>query len=148
MGEVKVESHNMGPTFSRLASLSFHVNWASHSSITTFSNFDLENLGSSSWLKSQIKVTKQPIDSYLFLSMAIVPPIPVIQHFQNFTLKTQGQSQMTMMLHNYRSRQFHRTSNGINPSNGFRDVGSDPYPAWFDKLLAHMGQAHMGQMGK
>ena len=26
MGEVKVESHNMGPTFSRLTSLSFHVN--------------------------------------------------------------------------------------------------------------------------
>ena len=31
-------------------------------------------------------------------------------------------SQMTMMLHNYRSRQFHRTSNGINPSSGFRDI--------------------------
>ena len=76
--------------------------------------------------------------------MSIVPPIPVIQHFQNFTLKTQGQGQMAMMLHNYRSRQFHRTSNGINPSNGFRDVGSDPYPAWFDKLLAH-GQAIWGK---
>ena len=29
---------------------------------------------------------------------------------------------MTMMLHNYRSRQFHRTSNGINPSSGFRGL--------------------------
>ena len=61
----------------------------------------------------------------------------------------QGQGQMTMMLHNYRSRQFHRTSNGINPSSGFRDMGSTksgPSTAWFDKFLAN-GQAHMGQMG-
>ena len=61
----------------------------------------------------------------------------------------QGQGQMTMMLHNYRSRQFHRTSNGINPSSGFRDMGSaksGPSTAWFDKFLAN-GQAHMGQMG-
>ena len=57
---------------------------------------------------------------------------------------------MTMMLHNYRSRQSHRTLNGINPSSGFRDMGSaksGPSAAWFDKFFAH-GQAHMGQMGK
>ena len=45
---------------------------------------------------------------------------------------------MTMMLHNYRSRQFHRTSNGINPSRGFRDMGSakcGPSAAWFDKFF-------------
>ena len=29
---------------------------------------------------------------------------------------------MTMMLHNYRSRQTHITSNDINPSSGFRDL--------------------------
>ena len=70
--------------------------------------------------------------------------------FQNLTLKIQGQGQMTMMLHNYRSRQFHRTSNGINPSSEFRDMGfakSGPSAAWFDKFLAH-GQGHMGQMDK
>ena len=47
-----------------------------------------------------------------------------------------------------RSRQFHRTSNGINPSSGFRDMGSakcGPSAALFDKFLAH-GQAHMGHM--
>ena len=74
----------------------------------------------------------------------------LIQHFQNLTLKSQVQCQMTMLLHNYRSRQFHRTSNGINPSSGFRDMGSaksGPSAAWFDKFLAN-GQAHMGQMGK
>ena len=46
--------------------------------------------------------------------------------------------------------QFHRTPNGINPSSGFRDMGSAKYGqsgVWFDKFLAH-GQAHMGQMGK
>ena len=32
--------------------------------------------------------------------------------------------QMTMTVHNYRPRQFHRTSNGENPSCGYRDKGS------------------------
>ena len=56
--------------------------------------------------------------------MSIGHPIPEIQHFQNLTLKIQGQGQMTMVLLNYRSRQFHRTSNGRNPSSGFIDMGS------------------------
>ena len=56
--------------------------------------------------------------------MSISPPIPEIKHFQNLTMKIQGQGQMTMTLHNYRSRQFHRTSNDINPSSGFRDMHS------------------------
>ena len=61
-----------------------------------------------------------------------------------------GQGQMTLMLHNYKSRQFHRTSNGINPSSGFKDMGSTksgPSAAWFDTFLAH-GQTQYGQMGK
>ena len=49
MGEGKVESHNMGPTFYRLTTLSFHVNPPSHSWATTFFKFDL------SW-KSKVKV--------------------------------------------------------------------------------------------
>ena len=48
MGEVKVEIHNMGPTFSRLISLSLHVNRPSHSSDTAFLKFYLENTGSRS----------------------------------------------------------------------------------------------------
>ena len=59
--------------------------------------------------------------------MSIGPPIHEIQYFQNLTLKTKGQGQMTMMLHNYRSRQFHRTLNGTDPSRGFRDIGSAKY---------------------
>ena len=72
------------------------------------------------------------------------------QIWQNLILKIQGQGQMTMLLHNYRSRQFHRTWNGINPSSGFRDMcsaKSGPSAAWFDKFLAH-GRTHMGQMGQ
>ena len=54
--------------------------------------------------------------------MSIGPPIPEIQYFQNMTLKIKDQGQMTMALHNYRSRQLHRT--GTDPSRGFRDMGS------------------------
>ena len=32
--------------------------------------------------------------------------------------------QMSMTVHSYRPRQFHRTSNGENPSSGYRDMGS------------------------
>ena len=52
--------------------------------------------------------------------------IPEIKHSQNLTLQIQGQGQMTMMLHNYRSG--HRTSNGINLSSGLRDMGCAPVP--------------------
>ena len=83
--------------------------------------------------------------------MSIGPNIPdIYYYFQNLTLKIHGQGQMTMVLHNYKSKQFHRTSNGINPFSGFRDMGSaksGPIAAWFAKFWAH-GQAHMGQMGK
>ena len=48
MGEVTVQSHNVGLTSYRLTSLSFHVNRPSNSWDTTFSKFDLENQGSRS----------------------------------------------------------------------------------------------------
>ena len=67
-----------------------------------------------------------------------------------FDLENPRSRSNNMMLHNYRSRQFHRTWNGINPSSGFRYMGSaksGPSAAWFDKFWAN-GQAHMGQMGK
>ena len=72
--------------------------------------------------------------------MSICPPSPKILHFHNLTLKIKGQGQMRMVLHNYRPRQFHRTSNGVNPSSGFKDMGSaksGPYAAWFDEFLAN-----------
>ena len=82
--------------------------------------------------------------------MSIGPSIPEIHHFQNLTLKIKSLGQMTLLLHNYRSRQVHKTSNGMNPYSGFKDMGSaksGPSAAWFDRFLAK-GQAHMGQMGK
>ena len=57
MGEVTVQSHNVDLTSYWLTSLSFHVNRASDSWVTTFSKFDLENQGSMSWVCSQFKVT-------------------------------------------------------------------------------------------
>ena len=79
----------------------------------------------------QAESHKVGVTSYLFTSLSFNvnrPPIPEIKHFQNLTLKIQGQGQMTMVLHNYRSRQFHRTLNGINPSSSFRDMGSTKWP--------------------
>ena len=58
MGEVTVQSHNVGLASYRLTSLSFHVNRPCHSWDTACSKFDLENQGSRSWVRSQFKVTK------------------------------------------------------------------------------------------
>ena len=57
ISEVKVESHNICPTFSQLTPLSFHVNRASNSWVMTFSKFDLGTQGSRSWVRSKFKVT-------------------------------------------------------------------------------------------
>ena len=59
--KIKSQSHS-SKSHSRynilLASLSFHVNRASDSWVTTFSKFELENQRSRSWVRSQFKVTK------------------------------------------------------------------------------------------
>ena len=89
-----VESHNMGATFYRLISFSFHVNWTSHSWDTAFSKFDPENPRSRSWVRWTLKVTtwvQHSIDSHPFNSKSIRHPIPEIRLFQNLTLKIQGQ---------------------------------------------------------
>ena len=57
MGEVTVQSHNVGLASYRLTSLLFHVNRPSHSWDTAFSKFDLENQGSRSWVRSDLKFT-------------------------------------------------------------------------------------------
>ena len=57
ISKAKVESHNVGPTFSRLTSISFHVNRASHSWVATFSKFVLENQGPRSCVRSHFEVT-------------------------------------------------------------------------------------------
>ena len=199
MGEVTVQSHNVGLTSYRLTPFRSMSVGPPIPEIQHFQNLTLKIKGQGHWWghslksqwgssilwshipfipcqsalpflrcstfkiwpwKSKVKVNgevtvqshnvgQNPIDSHPFRSMLICPSILEIQHFQNLTLKMKGQGQMTLMLHNYRSRQFHRTLNGINPSSGFKDMGSarsGPSAAWFDKFLAH-GQTHMGQMG-
>ena len=94
MGEVKVWSHNVSPTFYRPTSLSVHVNLPFHSWDMTYSKFDLENPRSRSWKRWTLKVTtwvQHSIDSHPFLSMSIGHPIHKIRLFQNLTLKIQGQ---------------------------------------------------------
>ena len=83
MGDVTVQSKNVGLTLYRLKSLSFHGNRPSHSWDTAFFKFDLENPGSRS---------------------------------------------NDNAMHNYMSRQFHITSDGINPSGGFRDTVPQIWP--------------------
>ena len=56
IGEITVQSHNLGVIFYRCTPHSFHVNRVSHSWVPTFSKFDLENLGSRSWVRSHFKV--------------------------------------------------------------------------------------------
>ena len=94
MGEVKVWSHNVSLTFYRLTSLLFHVNRPSHSWDSTFTKFDLENSRSRSRKRWTLEVTtwvQHSVDSNPFRSMSIGHSIPKIQHFQNLTLKIQGQ---------------------------------------------------------
>ena len=57
MRQVTLRSHNVSLRSYRLTSLSFHVNRASHSWVTTLSKFDLENQVSRSWVRSHFKVT-------------------------------------------------------------------------------------------
>ena len=57
MGEVTIQSHNVGLTSYRLIPLLFHVNPPSHSWVMTFSKFDLEIRRSRLWVRSQFKVT-------------------------------------------------------------------------------------------
>ena len=153
MGDVRVQSHNVGLTSYRLTSLSLHVKRASHSWVTTFLKIwpwksRVNVMGGVTVQSHKVGLTS---DRFTSLSFHVNrPSYSGVTVFSKLTLKIKGQCQMTIMLLIYRSRQFHRTSNGTDPSRGFRDMGSaksGPSAAWFDKFLAH-GQAHMGQMGK
>ena len=86
--EVTVQTHNVGITSYRLTSLSLHVNRPSHSWDTAFSKFDLENQGSRSWERSQLK--SQWGSNILSTHIPFVPcqsGIPFLNYdFQNLTL--------------------------------------------------------------
>ena len=92
--EFKVQGHKVGLTNSyQLTSLSFHVDWPSHS-WDIISKCDLKHPNSRSWVGSMFKVTKwvqHPIDSHPFRSMSISPYIPEMRLFKKLAFKIQGQ---------------------------------------------------------
>ena len=83
----------------RYNTLSTHITfvqcrWALAFLSIAIKKFDLENPSSRSWLRWTFKVTtwvKHSIDSHPFRSKSINHPIPQTRHFQNLTLKIQGQ---------------------------------------------------------
>ena len=91
MGEVKVESYSIGPTFSWLISLSFRVYQASHSWVMIFSKFDLENPRSRSWVRSKSQCESNILSTHI----PLVPcqlALPFLRYsILNLTLKIQGQ---------------------------------------------------------
>ena len=146
MGEVKVWSHNVSLTFYRLTSLSFHVNQPSHSWDTAVSKVKV--MGEVNVESHKVGVTSFRLTC---LSFHVNRPFHSWHTaFSKFDLENPSSRSNDQDVACYRSTQFHRTSNGINPSSGFRDMRSaksGPSAAWFDKFLVQR-QAHMGQMGK
>ena len=114
----------MGLTSHRFTSLSFHVNRPSHSWDTAFSKFDLENQGSrSTGLDNSIARSIQGFQRYGFRK--VWPKCCLIwQVFGPWASPYGANGQITMTVHNYRSRQVHETLNRVNPSSGFRDMRS------------------------
>ena len=76
MGGVTVQIHNVGLTSYRFTSLSFRVNRPSHSWDTVFSQFDLENQGSRSWVRLTVQSHNVGLTSYrlTFLSFHVKRP--------------------------------------------------------------------------
>ena len=130
--KIQGQCHTWRP-HSRYNTLSTHITfvrcrWALTFLSIAIEKFDLENSRSRSWLRWTLKVTpwvQHSMDSHPFRSMSIGPPIPEIKHFQNLTLKIQGQGQMTWCCTTTGlDKIFHRTLNGINPSSSFSDMRS------------------------
>ena len=153
MGEVTIQSHNVGLTSYRLTSLLFHVNRPSHSWVMTF--FKIWPWNSKVKVMGEVTVQSHNVGLTSYRLTSLLFHVNWPSHSWNtasskFDLENQGSRSNDPDLHNYRSRQFHRTSNGINPSSGSKDMGSaksGPSAAWFDKFLAY-GQTRVGQMGK
>ena len=120
----------------RFTSLSFHVNRPSHSWDTVFSKFDLENQGSRSndHDVAQLQVQTIPKNFVWYRSIQVFqrygfrkvwPKCCLIwQVFGPWASPYGANGQITMTVHNYRSRQVHETLNGVNPSSGLRDMRS------------------------
>ena len=136
MGEVTLQSQNGSLISYRLSFLSLHVNQPSHSWDTAFSKFDLENQGSRSKDHdvAQLQVQTIPYNFEWYKSIRrfqrygfrkVWPKCCLIwQVFGPWASPYGTNGQITMTVHNYRSRQVHETLNGVNPSSRFRDLRS------------------------
>ena len=88
IGEVKVPSHKVSPTYYRLTSISFHVDLPSHTWDAALSKFNIKNLRSVSYSRSHSEVNILST----FLSFHVnCSPSPEIKLFQNLILKIQAQ---------------------------------------------------------
>ena len=134
--------------------LSTHIPFITCQSAIPFLRYDFFKIWPWKSVKvmDDIKVESHIVDvtSYWFTSFSFHVNRPSHSWdtaFSKFDLENPGQSQMTMMLHNCMYRQFHRTSNGKNPSSSFRDMGSaksGPSAAWFHKFWP-MGKSIWGK---
>ena len=136
MGEVTPQSQNGGLISYRLTFLSLHVNRPSHSWDTAFSKFDLENQGSRSRdhdvAQLQVQIIPQNFEWYKSIQRfqrygfrKVWPKCCLIwQVFGPWASPYGANGQITMTVHNYRSRQVHKTLNGVNPSSRFKDLRS------------------------
>ena len=117
------------------------VNWPSHS-WDTFSKFDFENPRS----RSKSHMGQMTMTLHHYRSRHVHETFNGVNPFSSFTDMRSAKSgpnlwqiwqvfdpwasphgangKRTMTVHNFRPRQFHRTSNGENPSSGYRDMGS------------------------
>ena len=127
-----IESHKVGVN-SLTHTLSFHVNRPIHSWDTAFSKFDLENPRSRSngYDVAQLQVHRtsngiNPSSGFRDMGFRKVWPncCLIWQVFGPWASPYGANGQITMTLHNYRSRQVHETLNGVNPSSSFRDMRS------------------------
>ena len=127
MGEVRVESHNVGLISYRFASLSFV--WFDKFLAHGQAHIGQITMTLHNYRSRQINETLNGVNpSSGFRDMRSAksgPNLCQIWQVLGPCASTHGANgQMTMTVHNYRPRQFHRTSNGENPSSGYRDMGS------------------------
>ena len=141
MGEVDIESHKVDVTFYRLTSLSSMSIGHPIPEIRLFQNLTLKIQGQGhGWGE---RWQSQSGCSILSIHIPFVPcqsALPILRYsiFKIWPWKSKvkvkwpwcctttygANGQITMRLHNYRSRQVHETLNGVNPSSSFRDMRS------------------------
>ena len=87
--------------------------------------------------------------SEIWLPQSLAHVLPYLTSFRPWASLYGTNGQITMTVHNYNSKQTHKTLNGLNPSGAVSEIciqqSLDPICAKFDKFLVH-GQTHMGQM--